>query len=366
MPFLRDTQKAFAELANRWYTYRYCTRDINQQTAALSNYTSGIAEVIECSPLASRSYAAFVYYEPQQTVSKSVQRIVAELRAQDINVFILCNHDLSADQTDFFREHSHSIVLRNNQGFDFGAYKDIVGYLDDLGIAIDRLMLLNDSVFYASPGLKEFVASLLGPEDVIGAYENWAEDHHLQSFAISFSGRVLSSESFLQFWADYVPINNRVHAIEAGEKKLTRAALAAARTSRVVFNVSALSDTLIESNRTFTDALTIFPHPWRGSLEGLNRKRLAVPTLVTKFIDVINQTSPVHSGAYLFPKYLQSPVYKKDLVYRGRFAFWEIQSWLPELMPADEAAEFLNVLRKKGDVSHLARADYNRYRVGAR
>ena len=361
------TARAFARRSkSRWIRYKYLTNDIAKQKKALASYSTGITDVIDCEPLSSKVYAAFVYYEQQEFVSASVQRIITSLRDHDVNVMIMCNHELAPKQLEFFKGMTHSIILRNNQGFDFGAFKDAVKHLRDGDFEVDRLLIMNDSVFYSSVGLDSLVSHLLGIEDAISAYENWGEDHHMQSFAMSLSSEILESEPFNNFWNSYIPVNNRVHAIDSGEKVLSRAVLEAARTSRVIYNASELEAALLEQPEEFGERLIVFAQPWRGHIEAMDRSEMPWAAQVNKFIDFVNVTSPIHSGAYLFPKFLQSPIYKKDIVYRSRFQFWEVQSWIQGLMPEEEIEEYLDILRKKGDPSGLSGEDKYRYSVGSK
>jgi Rhamnan synthesis protein F len=340
--------------------------DIWRQSRRLAGYTTGITRVMPCSPTDSASFAIFVYYEPGAGVSKSVQRAVQALRRLGVNTILVCNHALSEAQLAFFRDRCHTILLRDNQGFDFGAYKDAVAYLEDGDSELGRIMFLNDSVFYASKGLEAFLERLQGPEDLVGAFENWGEDHHLNSFAIGVSDHVFRSAPFRLFWRDYVPVSNRIHAIEKGEKRLTRAALAAARHSGVTYPVAALYAALLDADINSLDHPIRLPKPWRATFETIDRQTATHRHVANQVVDIINKTSPIHAGAYYFPKYLDCPIFKKDIVYRGRFQYWEVETWIHDVLPDDEAEEYLTTLRKRGDHSKLGFVDRKRFNVGVK
>jgi hypothetical protein len=132
-----------------------------------------------------------------------------------------------------------------------------------------------------------------------------------------------------------------------------------------MFSAAALHARLCTHAGPMFDPLVRLPDPWRRDMAAEAREdpRNRAATLVT---DIINLTSPIHAGAYWFPRLLDVPLFKKDLVYRNRFAFWEVESWIGEVLPPDEAAEFLTALRKKGDASRLGLIDGIRFRIGVK
>ena len=345
----------------------YIKLDVAWQRLKLSGYRTGIVAAEETAPLASDRFALFVFYEPEGAVAASVQRAVTALRGQDVNVVILCNHPLSPAQRDWLGPRCHTLIVRDNQGFDFGAWKDGVAFLREKRLPVGRLVLMNDSVFFAERGLTAMITRMLGDEDIVAAFENWspAEDHHIQSFALALSGAVVASPSFRAFWDGYVPVNNRIYAIERGEKLLSRAVLAAARTTHVMFSAAALNARLTQHPGPLFEPIVRLPNPWRAMVAS-NGHEIPRDRAATHVTEIINITSPIHAGAYWFPRLLDAPLFKKDLVYRNRFAFWEVESWLGELLPPDEAEEFLTVLQKKGDASQLSGLDRLKLRIGVK
>lgn len=347
-------------------TVRYIDLDIANQKRRLAGYTSGVKQVEQVSPLPSSNYCIFVYYEPDGAVSGSVRRVLHELRRQNVNVLLCVNFELSDVQNKAFSGLVHSILHRNNQGFDFGSYKDGVNFLRESGFEVDRLIFLNDSVYYISSGLREMISGLLREDDVVGLFENWGEGYHIQSFGVSVSGYVYKSRSFVDFWNEYSPINNRIFAIEFGEKRFCRAILSVARSSEVLYTASKLRSHFVrDEGASVFDNLRKFAHPWRGAIANLD-KGASREFVADKVVEFINATSPVHAGAYFFPRHLKCPLFKKDLVYRGRFSFWEIENWIGEVAEGPEASELLTVLRKKGDSTGLSNTDKRKYRIGVK
>ena len=368
MSFLRDIQVAQRLVQNRWYRYRYLDRDIANQKRELQDYTSAITEVREFSAVTSGDVAVFVYYEPDGRLSPSACRILEALKRHSVQVLLLCSHDLSSQQQQFFENTVNAVVRRDNQGFDFGSYKDGINYINGLDIQINRLLLLNDSVLYSSNGLDEFVSRMLAEHDVVSAHENWGDDRpqHLQSFALSISSHIFGAAPFQQFWSDYVPVSNRVHAIHSGEYGLSSVLLKAARSVDVIYSTTALAERLSAEPKCIPKMPIIFAEPWRSEIAKHDTSGQTWDNQVTSIVNRINATSPIHSGAYLFPKFLGSPLFKKDLVYRERFQFWEVETWAQELLPAAEFEELMAALRRKGTRSSLSKQDHHKYRIGVK
>ena len=310
-------------------------------------------------------YALFVYYEPDGAVSDSVRRAVTSMRKADWNVVLLCNHPLSEEQQAFFSETCYVAVLRGNQGFDFGAYQDGVRWMDAEGIAPERVLLLNDSVFFASHGLDEMFVRLKGPEDAIATHENQSaeEHHHLQSFAVSVSAAVWKAAAFRRFWQEYRPINNRMHAIEAGEKRLSAAIRASARSLTVIYGLGRLAEEMANYTASLEEVSVRLPMPMRMPLlEAMKKdgRKAGASDIVT----TIASTSPAHSGIWYLARFLNAPLFKKDLYYRQRFSLWELELMVPKLMHSDEAAEYLSMIRRRGAPHGMQRAARMRYNVG--
>lgn len=340
-------------------------RDIARQLKAMGDKV----------PLAIRSHrrlrewaggavALVVLYRPAGEVPSDLVRLCRELSVQNVHVCLIANHDLSSKQMEAFEGIAAEIVERDNQGGDFGAWQEMVRDIAARDVAPDRAIFLNDSVFFASPGLADFVERLLSGAEATFAFENWAEDYHLQSFAFALSGDVFSHPAVQRFWRTYRPINNRIHAIETGEKGLSAAVHDAARDIEVIYSVKRLAETL-EANGAFEADIVTLPKTWRRRADYVLGRAEATPFGRARTVArIVTQTSPIHAGAFFFPRYLNCPLYKKDLVIRERFDFWEIEHWTEGLLPDDERREYLADLRVRGEPRMLPSMQRRRIAVG--
>jgi hypothetical protein len=117
-----------------------------------------------------------------------------------------------------------TILIRENIGRDFGAYKAGFEYVsNEYGLDyVDNLTFSNDTIFFAKDSIDVIRDTLSLDGDVKSLFLNLQEHLHAQSFFISFSKSALLSEPFSKFWRNYYPSNERVHAINNGEVKLSR------------------------------------------------------------------------------------------------------------------------------------------------
>lgn len=151
-----------------------------------------------------------------------IQRLLKS--AKTLGYFVVgCNTEKlekSENLSDFFDLY----IERFNFGRDFGSYK--TAFLEifkrEYHLSCPRLLMLNDSVYYESTRTPKFLQDLMNSEiEVVGATENHHLRHHLGSFCISYSNRILKHPAFIQYWHQYVNSDVRPIVIEAGEKDLT-------------------------------------------------------------------------------------------------------------------------------------------------
>lgn len=352
---------------NHLYSWWFGTIECWFQRQRLKGYETDVRRIHEFRSFHNSATCLLVFHEPSGRVPPDIARLIRVLEQRECDRVIVMNHEPSNAQYSFFAEHATQLIVRGNQGQDFGAFKDAIALLDKRAVKPIRLLLLNDSVYFSSVGLDAFVSGMLGAEDVICAHENWAEGHHLQSFALSISASVAEHPAFTDFWRGYLPIRSRLHAIENGEKRFSAVLIELADHVKVLYSASQLRLVMQASERSAIDDLSKIPIRWRTSLAPiLNTDRLPPNETTRRISDIVNESSTIHSGAYLFPKLLNSPLFKKDLVFRDRFHFHDIEHWGPEVLPPVELKAYLATLRRKQDPKSMKWFERRRHRVGAR
>ncbi|RRH71509.1 rhamnan synthesis F family protein [Falsigemmobacter faecalis] len=123
------------------------------------------------------------------------------------------------------------VLERPNFGYDFGGYRDGLRILNRQGVTPDRLIIMNDSVWFPFQGdpLAQMEAALeaegldgLGlnqdqklRRDASGA-ESF-ETRQLESYFFLFSGAAARSEAFQAFWQGYRMSSDKSYTIKHGE-----------------------------------------------------------------------------------------------------------------------------------------------------
>lgn len=170
----------------------------------------------------------------QQQIPEYVYCLARGIRRLDGDFYIVVNGSVKEDGRVGLESVCDRVVLRKNEDYDIGAYREIVmnraaeGRLDDYG----ELVLLNDS-FYGPiyPFTDVFEEMEKKAVDFWGltahprteAREQYFIEEHLQSYFLVVREHLLHSVDFRNFWMELPSkIPSRELAIESFEKRFTR------------------------------------------------------------------------------------------------------------------------------------------------
>ena len=70
-----------------------------------------------------------------------------------------------------------------------------------------------------------------------------------------------------------------------------------------------------------------------------------------------------HTGAFFFPKFLTSPILKRDSVFREIFSLYEVERMLGELGYGEHGQSIVDEIRRRGTAAHLKGLAKRRYRL---
>lgn len=109
------------------------------------------------------------------------------------------------------------ILLRQNVGYDFGAWAATILRLKESVQTAQCLAIANDSVLGPSAQFGAALDKMLSTDaDVVGLVESLHGKRHLQSFVILFKQAALRSSAFLRYWRR-VRSGGRLYVIEQYE-----------------------------------------------------------------------------------------------------------------------------------------------------
>lgn len=169
----------------------------------------------------------FVSYAPQPALKQHVCRHVAALQANGVDVLLVVNSPFAAESFAFDAQLVHSLsglLVRENTGYDFGAWAHAWGLHDGQLKRCSRVLLVNDSI--VGPNSGEALAELLARvrssrADVVGLTEDHAPRHHLQSYFLALQGRALQGDALDAFMAGVINLPTKELVILAYETHFT-------------------------------------------------------------------------------------------------------------------------------------------------
>jgi hypothetical protein len=353
-----------------------------------------------------KKFIIFVIYS-RLGLSPFVKNFIGAVGNSPFNLVVVSNAPLDAGSKSYLLDNACLVIERVNLGRDFGAYKDGLAILQQQFPEIERLLLINDSLFFFERGLDGMLAALDGPQQFIGLTEVFEYHYHVQSFMLSFGSQVIRHPRFTRFWKRYRPISTRRWSIHKGEVGLTRTLAKAGFTPHVLFHGAQLlehlrgrplgelleavallptffRERLLERVRDLYEANADKPDSFASLSAGMRYVRFAPADdealrniraasirqlkalaeqsstltnwaseeLLREIVSTITTRNQVHVGGFLFMKYLGLPVIKRDILYRTVYTIEEIYDALTELKVTarDEA---IDDLRRTGTVAHF-------------
>lgn len=183
---------------------------------------------------------------PKTGLLQSHLQTIEYFRSKGYATLVVSNLPLSESDRNRLAENSWKIMERPNFGYDFGGYRDgILSLIEDLP-HLERLVLINDSVWFPLPGSRDWLNDVEALDvDFAGAASHYGSprfevddfrstkwsystnhrDFHICSFAICLRPNVLRASSFRSFWINLRLANKKKPTVRRGEIGFTRWAL---------------------------------------------------------------------------------------------------------------------------------------------
>ena len=174
-------------------------------------------------------YALLLCYQPDG-LSASTLFTCQHLRSHGYKVLLVSNAAIAATTLVDVQAHVWRIIVRPNFGYDFGGYRDGIRLLKNWGVKLERLLIINDSIWYPlykhDAALKEIASS---HAEFHGAIQLSKHDRptkiFYESYFYGFSGRFFNHSKFTEFWSNYKLSNIKYRAVKAGERGFSKAML---------------------------------------------------------------------------------------------------------------------------------------------
>lgn len=144
--------------------------------------------------------AIFVHYS-SQLILKNYEKHYLLALSKNYEIIFISNSPLNNDSLDWLNENKIRAILRENNGFDFGAYIDFFNKNNAKLKGYQNILITNNS-FYGPIGELPPPEKLLCGADLFGWYlhpQMGGTKMHLQSYFILFGSKIIESGELFKF-----------------------------------------------------------------------------------------------------------------------------------------------------------------------
>jgi lipopolysaccharide biosynthesis protein len=154
-----------------------------------------------------RQVLIYAHYDSEGIVSRPDRHMLAEFRKLGYAVLVVSTAvDTDSQHEELWtsiRTEIDGLITRPNIGFDFGSWAAGIGVLDLQNRPIDRLLLLNNSVYGPMRELSETINRASATGDVFGLIASTEFTRHIPSVFLGFHPHVVASPAFQGFWSTF-------------------------------------------------------------------------------------------------------------------------------------------------------------------
>jgi lipopolysaccharide biosynthesis protein len=179
-------------------------------------------------PLLMNKICVFCHYDKKGRVADYVIHYLKELHNLGFAIFFVSNSgSLNQSEADRVLPSVSKILLRFNEGYDFGAYyagmQEVQKFTHH-----DLLLLANDSVYGPLVPLDKVIELASGNKaDVVSITDSYAINYHLQSYFLLLNKKAFNSTEFKLFWQRFKFTGNKTYVVYNYEIGLSQALIKA-------------------------------------------------------------------------------------------------------------------------------------------
>lgn len=191
---------------------------------------------------------------------------VESIHRDRFSLVVVSNKEVTAAVREQILDRCAFLIERINFGYDFGAYRDGVLLLDELGMLedLEHLWLLNDSCWYPIADRSWVTLALQKQADFVGATAKFSlpvravdrragseasqlertRNFHYASYSLLISRKLLRDRAFARFFRKLAISNDKRYTVRRGEIGLTQFVLGAGYSHCETHETSGLEKTL--------------------------------------------------------------------------------------------------------------------------
>lgn len=193
----------------------------------------------------------FASYPTAGILSHSLKRYINHLNELGYSILFISNAHINKQEIEWLKKICTRIIVRENFGLDFGAYKTgILKYQKQIQ-ASDELLIANDSVIMITELNEMFNEMKTKNIDFWGASEAYGElykNYHICSYFLVISKQIIQAKTFWHFWINYKLSQSKVLTIKLGETALTTIIKKSGYTSDAYINAQRITNFILKNN----------------------------------------------------------------------------------------------------------------------
>ena len=165
----------------------------------------------------------FSHFDKDGMIDDYVMHYLKSLFNADIDIiFVSTAKNISNENLNKLSPYCRDIIIKENIGYDFGAWKTGLKYIDNEIENYNGLLLCNDSVYAPLYDLNSMMDEMNKKSiDFWGITDSYDVNWHLQSYFLFFNNNVFLNKVFKDFWRDYKVYKIKRNIIEKYEVGLT-------------------------------------------------------------------------------------------------------------------------------------------------
>ena len=212
-------------------TLAHATERIWKYVAEGTGYTTLAATLPPAPPAEKetgkvRRLALFIHYQADKSVSDADLYLLKELRKSS-EIVVISNSGLSRHAMKKVQTFAKEVMVRDNTGFDFGAWKAALAKtrLENY----DELVLLNNSIIGRMQrsradfwGMTEFPETRNPKREEAKYLPGGVIPRHIQSYFLVFRRKAIESKAFRDFWSKVENEKSLPDVVAKYETQLTR------------------------------------------------------------------------------------------------------------------------------------------------
>jgi hypothetical protein len=193
-----------------------------------------------------RRCCVFVHFDAKGIVRPHTRDYLTALITDGFGIILVTNSGmLDAESESWLALRCALILIRQNRGYDFGAYRDGIAAFFEQRVAADVLVIANDSVYGPFTQFDSIITRMdFSKSDVWALTDSWQHRYHLQSYFVAFGPVALANPAFTAFWKGVRNVRSKWAAIRFYELRMTHLMEAGGLRCAAIWDYFAVVDAL--------------------------------------------------------------------------------------------------------------------------